>query len=147
MKRHLTIVGALLLTCMASASQAGIIEDLLALPAIQSYMGRQPELQAAIQRCANARYKQQNSNACLLAEQASRMSRVPLEVRTLLANPTTAASLRELCLAAIGSAAQNTYLCAELSKAETSFQTLAQQQRAVNQDNQMQRNQDAQLGR
>ncbi len=110
-------------------ANAGLIEDLLAIPAIQSLLGRQPELQAVVQRCADVRYKQRNPAICQQAEEANRLAKMPPELRAVLANPTTAKSLRELCLAVQAGALNNSYLCAELYKAESGFKAQADQQR------------------
>ena len=110
-------------------ANAGLIEDLLAIPAIQSLLGRQPELQAVVQKCVDVRYKQRNPTVCQQAEEANRLAKMPPELRAVLANPTTAKSLRELCLAVQAGALNNSYLCAELYKAESGFKAQADQQR------------------
>jgi hypothetical protein len=124
--RHALVVAAAL---TAPVAQAGILEDLLAIPAIQSLLGRQPDLQATVKRCTDAKYRQANTTACQQAEQAERLAKMPPELRAVLAVPASAGSIRELCLAAQGGPKQNSHLCAELSKADSSFQTLAEQQR------------------
>lgn len=124
--RHVLMIASVLITPVA---QAGILEDLLAIPAIQSLLGRQPDLQATVKRCADARFRQANATACQQAEQAERLARMPPELRAVLAVPASAGSIRELCLAAQGGPKQNSHLCAELSKADSSFQSLAEQQR------------------
>ena len=80
-------------------AQAGILEDLLASPAIQSLLVRVPELQATMQRCADAKYRQRNAAACVQAENAARLAKVPLEMRALLSVPASDAALRDLYLA------------------------------------------------
>ena len=110
-------------------ANAGVLEDLLAIPAIQSLLGRTPDLQATVQRCTDARYRQRNATACQQADQAARLAKVPPELRAVLAVPASSASLRELCLMAQGTVVRGTYLCAELGKADTSFKTLMDQQR------------------
>ena len=119
------------LMALMPAAQAGIIEELLAVPAIQSLLGRQPELQAAVQRCGNANFRQRNTNLCEQAEAASRLAKVPPELRTLLANPAASASIRELCLAVQSTAAQNSYLCSELVKADSGFRAMVEQRRQM----------------
>ena len=141
------ITSLLVLVGTMSLARAGIIEDLLAAPAVQSLLGRLPELQAVVQRCSDARYKQRNPKICQQAEEASRLARMPPELRVVLSNPTTAASMRELCLAVQASAARNSYLCAELSKADANFATLAEQQRQAAEAAQRQGSEGPQLGR
>lgn len=132
---HLTRVAtrgltALVLSvCLLPAAHAGLLEDLLAVPAIQQLLGRQPDLQATVKRCADAKFRQGNATACQQADQADRLLRMPPELRAVLASPSAAASLRELCLAAQTSPQKNSYLCAELVKADQSFFTAAEQQR------------------
>ena len=129
-------------------AQAGILEDLLASPAIQSLLNRVPELQATVQRCADARYRQRNTPACQQAEQAARLAKVPPELRAVLAVPAASTSLRDLCLAVQASKTQETYLCAELGKADTSFKSLMDQRRAVIEAGQTQNSQNSpELGR
>ena len=128
------------------AAQAGILEDLLASPAIQSLLVRVPELQATVQRCADARYRQRNTAVCVQAENAARLFKVPVEVRAVLSVPASAASLRELCLAVLQTKVQETYLCTELGKADTGFNTLAEQRR-IAMEAQVQKNERPELGR
>jgi hypothetical protein len=59
---------------------------------------------------------------------------MPTELRLLMAQPRAAASLRELCLAAVGRPMQNSYLCAELYKAESGFNSMAEQRRKLLQE-------------
>lgn len=127
--RHLRDLLMLAVVLITPVAQAGILEDLLAIPAIQSLLGRQPDLQATVKRCADARFRQANMTACQQAEQAERLARMPPELRAVLAVPASASSIRELCLVAQGGPKQNSHLCAELSKADSSFQSLAEQQR------------------
>ena len=127
--RILQALGLALVLCIPVA-QAGILEDLLASPAIQSLLNRVPELQATMQRCADAKYKQRNTAACVQAENAARLAKVPPEVRAVLSVPASAASLRDLCLAVQQTNMQETYLCAELGKADTGFKSLIEQRRA-----------------
>ena len=131
MKLHRTFVLLGFLISTMSFARAGIVEDLLAVPAIQSLLGRVPELQAVVRKCADAKYKQPNAKVCQQAEDASRLAKVPVELRSVLSNPVTAASIRELCLAVRGNPAQNTFICAELYKADSSFKLLMDQQPAI----------------
>jgi len=110
-------------------AQAGILEDLLARPAIQALLGRQPDMQNMVRNCTDPTYRARNLNACVQSDQASRLALVPAELRAVLAVPASAASLREVCLAVQSTPVQNSRLCAELSKADSGFQVLAEQQR------------------
>ena len=128
-------------------AQAGILEDLLASPAIQSLLNRVPELQATVQRCADAKYRQRNAAACVQAENAARLAKVPAEVRAVLSVPASAASLRDLCLAVQQTKVQETYLCAELGKADTGFKTLIEQRRLAIEATQVQTNPPQDIGK
>lgn len=123
-------IAATALFVFAPLVQAGVLEDLLAVPAIQALLGRAPDLQAAVQKCADAKYRQRNAAACQQAEQAARLARVPPELRAVLAVPASSASLRDLCLTAQGAKTQDSYLCIELGKADTPFRSLMDQRRA-----------------
>ena len=46
---------------------------------------------------------------------------MPPELRSLLSNPVTAKSIRDLCQAVQVAPTRNTYLCAELGKADAGF--------------------------
>lgn len=147
MKIHLKIATIALLASTMPMAQAGYIEDLLAVPAIQSLLGRQPELQATLQKCGDWRYRQRNARFCQQAEEAGRLTRMPPELRAVLSNPPAAASIRELCLVAQGTRVQHSYLCTELSRADVSFTARVEQQRQATEAAQRQTNQDAQLGK
>ena len=123
----LTLMGSLVLPNV----QAGVIEDLLAKPAIQALLGRQQDLQSALKNCADAKYQQRNARLCQEAADAARVARMPPELRALVATPHGSASIRELCLAAQGTPAQTTYLCTELGKADPVFNAELEQQRAM----------------
>ncbi|GEM_PF-1438088 len=124
-------------------ANAGVMEELLALPAIQSLLGRLPDVQATLQRCADVRYKQRNAGLCQQAESASRLAKMPLELRAVLAVPAASASIRELCLAVQSGPTQNSYLCAELAKADLGFKTQLDQTRQANEAVELQRRQRA----
>ncbi len=115
--------------CAFQPAQAGILEDLLALPAIQSLLGRLPELPVITRNCADPAFKQRNLTLCQQAEQAAQLAKMPPELRAVMATPPAAASLRELCLAAIGTPAYDGYLCSELYKFDETFQKQSQLQR------------------
>lgn len=103
------------------AAHAGLIEELLALPAIQSLLGRIPELDPLVKRCEDVAYRQRNQETCQQAVQAAELAKMPSELRAVMSTPKAAASLRQLCLAVVGQPAQGSYLCAELAKHDTSF--------------------------
>lgn len=132
------------------AAHAGVIEDLLARPAIQALLGRQ-DLATVVQRCADAIYRPKNQATCQLADEANRLIRIPLELRAVLANPKAAASIRELCLAAQVTPARNTYLCNELTTADLGFAAMAKDADAARQQAEERekaaRDQDRQMGR
>lgn len=107
-------------------AQAGIIEDLLAIPAIQSMLGRLPELDPLLKRCEDVAYKQRNPTLCQQAMQAAQLARMPPELRAVMATPQTAVSMRELCVAVIGRPAANSYLCTELYKFDETFRLQSQ---------------------
>jgi len=120
---------ALALACALPTARAGIIEDLLALPAIQSLLGRVPELQSLAQNCNNPAFRQRNAQLCLNAENASKLARMPVELRAVMSNPTTAASMRELCLAVQNMPVRDTFLCVQLAQADLTFQAQMQRER------------------
>jgi hypothetical protein len=121
----------LALTIAAPAAHAGIIEDLLSKPAIQALLGRLPDVQSTIKSCADARYQQRNVKLCQEAAEAARVASVPADLRAVLATPNGSASIRQLCLAAQGTPVQESYLCAELAKADPPFKAQLEQQRIV----------------
>lgn len=137
-KLRVTLVLAAAMLMAHPAAQAGLIEDLLALPAIQSLLGRIPELEPLVKRCDDPVYRQRNLELCQRATQAAELAKMPPELRAVMASPPAAASLRQLCVAVIGQPAQSSYLCAELGKFDTAFQDQARrvQQRAF-EDRQM----------
>lgn len=112
--------------CVFQPAQAGILEDLLAVPAIQALLGRLPELAPLVTRCENIAYKQRNLTLCQQAAQAAQLAKMPPELRAVMATPPAAASLRELCLAAIGRPAYDGYLCSELYKFDETFKGQSQ---------------------
>lgn len=124
---RMTLVLAAFMLTAQPAAQAGIIEDLLALPAIQSLLGRIPELEPLVKRCEDITYKQRNLELCQQAAQAAQLAKMPPELRAVMATPPSAASMRELCIAVIGSRAADSYLCRELYKFDETFKAQSQQ--------------------
>jgi hypothetical protein len=109
---------------MLPVAQAGLIEDLLSRPALQALIG-QPDLKALLQRCTDANNERKNLSVCRQVDEANRLARIPLEVCTLMASPASAASSRELCLAAQATSACNSYLCKELASPDLDFAVIA----------------------
>jgi hypothetical protein len=114
---------------LAMPVQAGPIEDLLANPAIQSWLNRQAEVGAVAAKCKDAVFRSRNPLPCQQTDDAQRLLGMPSELRVLLSRPATSTSIRELCLEAQGLPLQESYLCAELYKADPGFRQLAEQQR------------------
>ena len=148
MKHLLKPIIAAAFAATLNFAHAGVIEDLLAIPAIQSLLGRQPELAALANRCIDANYRQRNQATCKQAEEAVRLAKIPPEVRAVLARPAAAASLRELCLGVQATPLAATYLCSELGKAEVGFTALSEERRrAAETATRAKSNEEAQLGR
>ncbi len=127
--RKILILSLLLTGFAMPPAHAGILEEMLAIPAIQGLLGRLPELPVLTRNCEDPAFKQRNVTFCQQVEGTARLANMPHELRQLMAQPKAAASLRELCLAANGGPTQNSYLCAELYKADTNFGSLAEQRR------------------
>lgn len=134
MKTPLLATLALTATLIAPQAHAGFLEDLLSKPAIQALLGRQPELQVTVKNCTDNTFKQRNLAACQQAEQAARLAAMPPELRAVMSVPASSASLRELCLAAQATPARSSHLCNELSKADSGFKLLAEQQQRLAED-------------
>ena len=128
MKLRTKLVSAVLGLAVTCAAPAGALEDLLANPAIQSFLARQGDLRAALARCGDPWTRQQYPQLCQQADDANRLATMPPELRALMANPNAGASLRDICMSVQGTSAQESYLCAELFKADSAF---AQQARAL----------------
>lgn len=126
MRIPLTLAFASMLVIAHPVAQAGLIEDLLAVPAIQSLLGRLPELNPLVKQCEDISYKQRNPALCQQAEQAAKLAKMPPELRAVMATPQAAASLRQLCIAAIGKPAYNSYLCTELVKVDETIKAGSQ---------------------
>ena len=127
MKRIWATTATLLCLLGTPAAHAGFLEDLLARPAIQTLLGRQPELQVTLKNCGNAAFKQRNLAGCTQAEQAAKLAAMPVELRAVMSGKASSASLRELCLVAQPTPAKDSYLCAELFKADSAFKAEAEQ--------------------
>ena len=103
-------------------ANAGLLDDLLKNPSIQSLMGR-TDLTTMAAACRDPAYRQTNFTQCTNMENALILSRLPTEMRVLMSNAQSANSLREICAAVQGQAQTNSYLCAELRKAELAIGT------------------------
>jgi hypothetical protein len=121
-KRRVSVALAVMMLSMAPSTHAGLIEDLMALPAIQSLLGRVPELAPLLTRCESPAYRQANLVICEQAEQAAKIAKAPPELRAVMASKPAATSLRALCIETIGRPAGSSYLCAELVKLDSSLQ-------------------------
>jgi len=125
---------ALAISPFAVHAQApqNLVEQLLALPAIQNLLQRVPELQTLSQQCGNPAYRHRNAEPCLRAEQAAALSRMPHELRVVMTNPVSARSLRELCMTAVNMGTSS-WLCTELGKADNQFgEQMRQRQMEIN---------------
>lgn len=102
--------------------QAGLLDDLLKNPTVQGLMGRS-DLNTMVAACRDPGYRQASAAQCLNVENAVILSRLPNEMRVLMSNAQSANSLREICAAVQGQPQTNSYLCAELRKAEFAIGT------------------------
>ena len=101
-------------------AHAGLLDDLLRNPTIQALMNR-GDLTTLVSSCQNANYRRNNQTQCVNAENALVISKLPSEMRAVMGNQQSANSLRELCSQAQSTAVANSYLCAELRRAETAI--------------------------
>ncbi len=115
---------------LAQPVQAGPLEDLLANPTIQSLLNRQGDLSAGAVKCRDATFRSRNASLCQQTDDAQRLATMPVELRALLSRPATSNSIRELCMGVQGLPMQESYLCAELYRADPPFRQQAEQQRA-----------------
>ena len=106
-----------IVTFSVAQTHAGLLDDLLKNPTIQGLMGRS-DLNTMAAACRDTAYRQANAPQCTNMENALILSRLPNEMRVLMSNAQSASSLREICAAVQGLPQNNSYLCAELRKAE-----------------------------
>ncbi len=118
-----------LLLAFSSAHSAGLIEQILANPRVQALMGAPGNITNLLGVCRNDTYRNNNPQACADAVNADTVMRLPFEMRTVMSNPTSAQSLRDLCLAAQSTVQRDSYLCTQLAKADSSFATSLTNQR------------------
>jgi hypothetical protein len=135
MKKFIKLVQFVLISMTFSLSfpaHADLIERILANPKIQALIGKPAELTNALKLCDDVRYRNANAVACAEAQQAAMANRLPFEMRTVMSNAKSAQSLRDLCVAAQTTAQRDSYLCAELSKADVAFGATLQNARNAN---------------
>ncbi len=116
------LVLGLTVTSISLHAHAGLLDDLLRNPSIQGLMGRS-DLTTMVAACRDPAYRQANAAQCVNMENALVLSRLPTEMRVLMSNPQSANSLREICAAVQRQPQTNSYLCAELRKAELAIGT------------------------
>ncbi len=110
-----------LLLAFSSAHSAGLIEQILANPRVQALLGAPGNVSNTLGLCRVDSYRINNPQPCKDANDAATMLKLPFEMRTVMSNPVSAQSLRDLCLVAQSTTQQNSYLCAELAKADGTF--------------------------
>ena len=115
--RKFAVVLGLIVTFSSLQTHAGLLDDLLKNPSILGLMGR-TDLNTQVAACRDPAYRQANAGQCVNMENALILSRLPNEMRVLMSNAQSANSLREICAAVQGQPQTNSYLCAELRKAE-----------------------------
>ncbi len=124
------------LVCAISLSQvhaAGVLEQILANPQVQALIGTPATVTNTLNLCNNPTYRAANAQACANATNADMVLKLPFEMRTVMSNPNSAQSLRDLCVVAQGSVQRDSYLCAQLAKADTSFAaSLAAERNRIN---------------
>jgi hypothetical protein len=106
---------------LPSVHAAGVLEQILANPRVQQLLGVPANVASTLNLCGNPTYKAANAQACADAGNASMVLKLPFEMRTVMSNAQSAQSLRDICLAAQNTAQRDSYLCAELAKADTTF--------------------------
>jgi hypothetical protein len=98
-----------------------ILERILSNPKIQALLGRPTELITTVKLCEDTRYRSSNQQQCTEVQQAALVNRLPFEMRTVMSNPKSAQSLRDICIAVQFTAARDSYLCSELAKSDKEF--------------------------
>ncbi len=121
------LVGLVINFAAATSATAVTLEELLANPAIQAWLNRQGDMAATVAMCRGRDYRARNAQRCQQAEDAQNLLTMAPELRLLLSRPATASSIRELCLGVQGMPMQNSYLCAELYRADAAFKRQAEQ--------------------
>jgi hypothetical protein len=132
--RKLIVSTSLFASCLLavhSAHAQSILERILSNPKIQALIGKPADITSMLNLCKNANYQRANQQVCQEAAQAEMALKLPFEMRTVMSNQTSAQSLRDLCLAAQTTTQRDSYLCAELAKADSSFSLAMQGARAA----------------
>ena len=122
--RRFGIASGISLLCLIPTAQAGLLDDLLKNPTLQGLVNR-PDLSTLVAACRDAAYRQANALNCTNVETAAVLTKLPVEMRVLMNNPQSAASLRDICAVVQNMPQTNSYLCVELRKAETAVGILA----------------------
>ena len=112
----LALVAAGLL-CVLPQAHAGLLDELLRNPNIQGLVNR-PDLGTLVAACRDATFRQSNAANCSNVETAAVLNRLPPEMRAVINNPQSAASLRDICAAVASMPQTNSYLCVQLRNAE-----------------------------
>jgi hypothetical protein len=110
----------------APAQAQNLLERILANPKIQVLLGKPNEIINTLGLCKNPTYQRANAQSCLDAANADMVLKLPFEMRTVMSSSKSAQSMRDLCIAAQSTAQRDSYLCAELAKADTNFATALQ---------------------
>jgi hypothetical protein len=116
-------LAAVSLLCIPQAN-AGLLDELLKNPNIQGLVNR-PDLGTLVAACRDATFRQANAANCTNVETAAVLNKLPPEMRAVMNNPQTAASLRDICAAVAPMPQTNSYLCVQLRNAETAVGILA----------------------
>jgi pantoate kinase len=132
MRRFLVLgsIAASAALVVPSAHAQNVLERILANPKIQALIGKPAEVTNLLGLCKNANYQRTNAQACLDASNASMALKLPFEMRTVMSNSKSAQSMRDLCIAAQATQQRDSYLCAELAKADSNFNAALQDARA-----------------
>ena len=109
---------------VSAPAQAGLLDELLKNPNIQGLVNR-PDLGTLIAACRDVSFRQANAANCSNVETAAVLNRLPVEMRAIMNNPQTAASLRDICAAVAPMPQANSYLCVQLRNAEAAVGILA----------------------
>jgi hypothetical protein len=102
-------------------AHANLLEQILNNPRVQAHLGNLTKAASLLNECKNPSYSQRNAQACTEVRQAEMVYKLPFEMRTVMTNSKSAQSLRDLCIAAQNTPQRESYLCAELAKADSEF--------------------------
>ena len=117
-------VAAASVAVVSAPAHAGLLDELLKNPNIQGLVNR-PDLGTLIAACRDVSFRQANAANCSNVETAAVLNRLPVEMRAIMNNPQTAASLRDICAAVAPMPQANSYLCVQLRNAEAAVGILA----------------------